>query len=299
MGRGYLTVAIRQKMGYPLRGYVPMGIRQPMSANSNISNEKILNTPALIGPQIPIAINRNDGIRYEDFNINTDIAELSTEVFGVFDKNGQPIVLTIDNPDANSHRKRAYLYGNGLDYTVSVPPSILVKMKDNTWTHNHPSGWSSFSLGDLSLTAAVNSAGAEIRHPKKYWNNIEELVNNKKEILSVIRNLEKNPLIPISQDIKNTFKHMEQELIKMEFDVKRPTVVEQMLRKGKWNNDLINITSSENQRKHNLDLLESYYYLSNNVNKNVGHDAISLLISLGATKNYADKYDFNHVVARA
>jgi len=33
MGRGYLTVAIRRKMNYPMRGYVPVSIRQSMSAN--------------------------------------------------------------------------------------------------------------------------------------------------------------------------------------------------------------------------------------------------------------------------
>lgn len=42
MGRGYVTAAIRRTMGYPMRGYVPMGIRQPMSANQNESLENIL-----------------------------------------------------------------------------------------------------------------------------------------------------------------------------------------------------------------------------------------------------------------
>jgi len=37
MGRGYITVAIRRKMGYPMRGYVPVNIRQPISANENNS----------------------------------------------------------------------------------------------------------------------------------------------------------------------------------------------------------------------------------------------------------------------
>lgn len=40
MGRGYLTVAIRRKMNYPLKGYVPMSVRQSMSANENIFREK-------------------------------------------------------------------------------------------------------------------------------------------------------------------------------------------------------------------------------------------------------------------
>ena len=45
MGRGYLTVSVRRKMGYPMRGYVPVGIRQPMSANENelISDSEIDN----------------------------------------------------------------------------------------------------------------------------------------------------------------------------------------------------------------------------------------------------------------
>jgi hypothetical protein len=45
MGRGYLTVSVRRKMGYPMKGYVPVGIRQPMSANKNklISNSEIDN----------------------------------------------------------------------------------------------------------------------------------------------------------------------------------------------------------------------------------------------------------------
>jgi actin-related protein len=41
MGRGYLTVAIRRTMGYPMRGYVPMNIRQSVSANEN---ESLVNT---------------------------------------------------------------------------------------------------------------------------------------------------------------------------------------------------------------------------------------------------------------
>jgi hypothetical protein len=38
MGRGYVTVAIRRTMGYPAKGYVPMRIRKPMSANQNNMN---------------------------------------------------------------------------------------------------------------------------------------------------------------------------------------------------------------------------------------------------------------------
>jgi hypothetical protein len=35
MGRGYLTVAVRRTMGYPMKGYIPMSTRQPISANEN------------------------------------------------------------------------------------------------------------------------------------------------------------------------------------------------------------------------------------------------------------------------
>jgi len=35
MGRGYITVAIRRRMGYPMKGYVRVGDRKPMSANQN------------------------------------------------------------------------------------------------------------------------------------------------------------------------------------------------------------------------------------------------------------------------
>ena len=35
MGRGYITAAVRRKMNYPMRGYVPVAIRQPMLAMQN------------------------------------------------------------------------------------------------------------------------------------------------------------------------------------------------------------------------------------------------------------------------
>jgi hypothetical protein len=43
MGRGYVTVAIRRTMGYPMKGYVPMSVRKPMSAMQNkpIANSSI------------------------------------------------------------------------------------------------------------------------------------------------------------------------------------------------------------------------------------------------------------------
>jgi len=310
MGRGYLTVAIRQKMGYPLRGYVPINIRQPMSANSNISNEKMLNTPSILGPQILILMAKNYGktnlsnpatIINENLQIYEDIAESSKEIFGLFDKQGNPILSPIDVEDeyGDKFRIRRYLFGNDNEYSVEVPPSVLVKMKDNIWTHNHPGGWSSFSLPDIALSAMTDSAGGEIRHPKMYWNRIEELVKNKNEILSVIRNVEKNQLNPLNQDTKNAFKHMEQELSKMTFNPQKPLVVEQISRNGKWHKELIDINSIENQRKNATDSVNTWNYLRSNIKSDINSDAISLLVTLGRTKNLAEKYDFNHVVARA
>ena len=63
MGRGYVTIAIRRKMGYPLKGYVPMNIRQSMSANEN---ESLVNTIKIDDdslnnqPQIFTPIETND-----------------------------------------------------------------------------------------------------------------------------------------------------------------------------------------------------------------------------------------------
>ena len=50
MGRGYLTAAIRQKMGYPMKGYVPMSIRQPMSANETTDSD--ISSPIVSGDDI-------------------------------------------------------------------------------------------------------------------------------------------------------------------------------------------------------------------------------------------------------
>lgn len=310
MGRGYLTVAVRQKMGYPLRGYVPMGIRQPMSANSNISNEKMLNTPSILGPQRSILMFENKyqinfdnpaTIVNENLRIYEDIAESPKEIFGLFDKQGNPILSPIDVEDeyGDKSRIRTHLFGSDSEYSVNVPPSVLIKMKDNIWTHNHPGGWSSFSLPDIAISAMNDSAGGEIRHPKMYWNNIEELVKNKNEILSVIRNVEKNTLTPLNQDTKNSFKYMEQELGKMTFNPQKPLVVEQISRNGKWHKELIDIISIENKRKEATDQVNSWNYLRSNIKSDINSDAISLLITLGRTKNLAEKYNFNHVVARA
>lgn len=35
MGRGYITAAVRRTMGYPMKGYVRVDLRKPMSAMQN------------------------------------------------------------------------------------------------------------------------------------------------------------------------------------------------------------------------------------------------------------------------
>jgi hypothetical protein len=60
MGRGYVTAAIRRTMGYPAKGYVPMSVRKPMSANQ-------------------IIINYNDALqRYNRYMENMDYINSST-----------------------------------------------------------------------------------------------------------------------------------------------------------------------------------------------------------------------------
>ena len=67
MGRGSLTIAIRRKMNYPIKGYVPMGIRQPMSANE---------TELPIEMTIPIG-----KIKKEKYNTYSEAVENGTIVF--------------------------------------------------------------------------------------------------------------------------------------------------------------------------------------------------------------------------
>jgi hypothetical protein len=172
-------------------------------------------------------------------------------------------------------------------------------MKDNIWTHNHPNGWSSFSPADFSISAQTSAEGAEIRHSKDYLKNIQQLVNDKQELTPVIKKIRQYLHQINDTDLENTFKHMEQELGKMTIDSSKQMVVEQISRNGKWHEELNDFAKPDVKEKIYKKQYQAFRLLLNNFGTKALDPQISLLITLGTTKNFAEKYNFNHAIVRA
>jgi hypothetical protein len=199
MGRGYVTAAVRRTMGYPMRGYIPMNIRQPISANQYpIGKEKYKYNPKLIS--IP---DEKNGMLFTDsygrklqnieFPKNLDISELPYEVMRYFDKNGMPIKTPMYI--TNLGERQYYAHSSNEEHIVYSRTSsrdfIDKNLKDTISVHNHPSvSASAFSGADIVNFAAEQQFMSEVRPNQKSVNNIiNNIVNNKQEILNTLNDL--------------------------------------------------------------------------------------------------------------
>jgi len=208
MGRGYVTAAVRRTMGYPAKGYVPMGIRKTMSANQSMSTnqypigkEKYKYNPKLISiPDEKNGIVFTNGfgsnLSKVELPTNVDISELPYEVMRYFDANGMPIKKIININGVGNRQyyaytsKQVHLVGHSTyPYDTYIDP----KAKNTISVHNHPSAMAGpFSGGDIMNFAAENQFMSEVRPNQKSENNIiNNLVDNKKAILNTLNDLKK------------------------------------------------------------------------------------------------------------
>lgn len=122
MGRGYVTIAIRRKMGYPLKGYVPMNIRQSMSANENksivntikIDDDSLNNQPQIFTPvvtnDIDEKIEKNNlamnELRYE----RSTIDYLAQDEDSIFYPEIMEKINKLENKTQKLHQKKKDLF---------------------------------------------------------------------------------------------------------------------------------------------------------------------------------------------
>lgn len=276
------------------RTSVAKDTRTTLAANES-DYSKLLNTPSFVGlpsGQRGVAIfdanideNGNPWVKKSNmyYPLLNDISEEPVEIQSIFDSSGNPVPITISGVPT-------YMWSNNLDNVVHLPMSLKNKLKNNVITHNHPRG-TALSFGDLYSASYFNALGFEARmNTKQFWNNMDNIVRNKSDILWGLRTMQKElRQDKLSMQILNEIGNF---MTTAKNNENMPKMVSQIRRKSeKWpklprNTDEIDVTLR---------------YISERLQEDssVSRGAANYMVTNALMKTFSNKYNFDYGVYEA
>lgn len=215
-----------------------------------------------------------------------DISDAPFEVGVIVDESNQKIPLKYVSVIERNVEE------NTTDYFTSEHPNKLTihdnafkAMKNNTFIHNHPEGYSSFSPNDLLLLAA-NPKELQIRHPTKTSGFVREIAKSKINIPQNIQNKDLQSIFNIASEIS---RDLPQNAYKLSERIYRTN--------DNWGdkmNQQLKPTSQKNFTAKTRELMRIATYYIWELNKSLSTPSLIYLAQLATNKFYAQKYGYNH-----
>lgn len=215
-----------------------------------------------------------------------DISDAPFEVGVIVDESNQKIPLKYVSVIERNVEE------NTTDYFTSEHPNKLTihdnafkAMKNNTFIHNHPEGYSSFSPNDLLLLAA-NPKELQIRHPTKTSGFVREIAKSKINIPQNIQNKDLQSIFNIASEIS---RDLPQNAYKLSERIYRTN--------DNWGdkmNQQLKPTSQKNFTAKTRELMRIATYYIWELNKSLSTPSLIYLAQLATNRFYAQKYGYNH-----